>query len=276
MDRWYELGQSAAKVALKYRVAHKLGFDEPCDIFQTVADEKIDLQFVDVPSLEGMFLQESEATRICVCALRPWGRQRYTTAHELGHCILGHGTQIDTVMDTRGQQPTLPDEEILAEAFARFLLMPPRAVSRAFGKGQTSDPHEVFKASCWLGVGYGTLVRQMCSSLRLISGAEQERLLQIVRRDLCRKIAGIPTIKEDVWPLDERWRDRRVHAQIGDVIQGVCAKGSTLLAPITSIANLVECIGTETVPLIAGGEVTISSSLRSFVGFYDYRYLPEG
>jgi len=275
MDRWYKLGQSAAKAALKYRVTHQLGFDEPCDIFQTVADERIDLQFVDVPSLEGMFLQEPEATRICVCAHRPWGRQRYTTAHELGHCILKHGTQVDMAMDARDQQPTLSDEEILAEAFARFLLMPPRAVSNAFGKGQTSDPHEVFKASCWLGVGYGTLVRQMCSSLRLISGAEQERLLQIERRDLCRQIAGIPDLKEDLWLLDERWRDRRVHAQIGDIIQGVSAKGSTLLAPITPVANRVQHVGTETVHLIAGGDVAISSSQRSFVGFYDYRYLPE-
>jgi hypothetical protein len=275
MDRWYKLGQSGAKAALKYRVAQHLGFDEPCDIFQTVADGRIDLQFVDVPSLEGMFLQEPEATRICVCAQRPWGRQRYTTAHELGHCILEHGTQVDMAMDTRDQQPTLSDEEILAEAFARFLLMPPRAVLKALGKRQVSDPQEVFKASCWLGVGYGTLVRQMCSSLRLISGVEQERLLRIERRDLCRKIAGITNLREDVWPLDERWRDRRVHAQIGDIIQGVNAKGSTLLAPITAIANRVEHVGTETLTLIAGGDVTISSSQRSFVGFYDYRYLPE-
>ncbi len=275
MDRWYKLGQSAAKAALKYRVAHKLGFDEPCDIFQTVADEKMDLQFVDIPSLEGMFLQEPETTRICVCAQRPWGRQRYTTAHEFGHCILGHGTQVDMAIDTRAQHPALSDEEILAEAFARFLLMPPRAVARAFGKGHPGDPHEVFRASCWLGVGYGTLVRQMCSSLRIISGAEQGRLLRIERRDLCRKIAGIPDLKDDIWPLDERWRDRRVHVQIGDVVQGVIAKGSTLLAPITAVSNRAEQVGTEILHLIAGGELTISSSRRSFVGFYDYRYLPE-
>src|SRR5882724_4843122 len=167
MDRWYKLGQSAAKAALKYRVGRSLGFDKPCDVFQTIADEKVDLQFVDIPSLEGMFLQETETTRICVCAHRPWGRQRYTAAHELGHCILGHGTHVDMAMDARGQQPILSDEEILAEAFARFLLMPPRAVSSAFGNGQKSDPHSVFGASCWLGVGYGTLVRQMCSSLGL-------------------------------------------------------------------------------------------------------------
>jgi hypothetical protein len=275
MDRWYKLGQAAAKAALKYRVDRGLGFDEPCDVFQTIANEKVDLQFVDIPSLEGMFLQEPEVRRICVCALRPWGRQRYTAAHELGHCILGHGTQVDTVIDTRDRQPSLSDEEILAEAFSRFLLMPPRAVVKAFGKRQHSDPRVVLEASCWLGVGYGTLIRQMCSSLRLISESQQETLLRVKRRELCRNIAGIPDLENDLWPLDERWRDRRVHAQLGDVIQGVCSKGSDLLTPISPTVSRVECVGTETVDLIDGGSVTLSASKRSFVGFYDYRYMPE-
>jgi IrrE N-terminal-like domain len=275
MDRWYKLGQSAAKVALKYRVDRNLGFDEPCDVFQTIENEKIDLQFVDIPSLEGMFLQEPEVRRICVCALRPWGRQRYTAAHELGHCILGHGTQVDTVIETRDQQPSLSDEEILAEAFSRFLLMPPRAVVKAFGKRQQYDARAVLEASCWLGVGYGTLIRQMRSSLRLISESEQETLLHVKRRELCRDLAGIPDLENDLWPLDERWRDRRVHVQLGDVIQGVCSKGSGLLSPIDSTVNRVDCVGTETVDLISGGNVTISSSRRSFIGFYDYRYMPE-
>lgn len=274
MDRWYKLGQSAAKAALKYRMGRGLGLDEPCDVFQTIADEKIDLQFVDIPSLEGMFLQEPETRRICVCALRPWGRQRYTAAHELGHCILGHGTQVDTVMDARGQEPILSDEEILAEAFARFLLMPPRAVPRAFG-GRQYDARSVFEASCWLGVGYGTLIRQMCSSLNLISGAEQEHLLRFKRSDLCRSIAGIADLKNDLWPLDERWRGRRVHAQLGDVIQGVCAKGNKLLTAVTSTVNQVNCVGTESANLVAGGTVTISASQHSYIGFYDYRYMPE-
>jgi hypothetical protein len=275
MDRWYKLGQSAAKAALKYRVDRSLGFDEPCDVFQTVANEKVDLQFVDIPSLEGMFLQEPEVSRICVCALRPWGRQRYTAAHELGHCILGHGTRVDTVMNTRDQQPSLPDEEILAEAFSRFLLMPPRAVTKAFGNRQQYDARSIFEASCWLGVGYGTLIRQMCSSLRLLSESEQATLLRVQRRDLCRKLVGIPDLENDFWPLDEKWRDRRVHVQLGDVIQGLCSKGSGLLTPINSTVNRVESVGTEIVDLISGGSVTISSSKRSFVGFYDYRYMSE-
>ena len=275
MDRWYKLGQSAAKAALKYRLDHGLGFDEPCDIFQLIANEKIDLQFVDIPSLEGMFLHEPEVTRICVSALRPWGRQRYTAAHELGHCALGHGTQVDMAIDQRDRQSPLSDEEILAEGFARFTLMPPRAVTRAFAGRQQYDARSIFEASCWLGVGYETLIRQMHSSLRLISESEQATFLRSQRRDLCRSIAGVPDLEADVWPLDERWCDRRVHTQLGDIIQGVCAKDSTLMRPISATMSLVEHVGRETVDLISGGNVTISASKRSFVGFYDYRYMPE-
>jgi len=131
MNRWYKLSQSAAKSALKYRVQMGLGLDSPCDVYETIASENVELQFVDIPSLEGMCLQEPEVNRICVTAERPWGRQRFTAAHELGHYLLKHGSQIDTVIEQR-ESKEIADEEIIADGFARFLLMPPRAVARAF------------------------------------------------------------------------------------------------------------------------------------------------
>ena len=36
--------------------------------FRRLLNEKIDLQFVDIPSLEGMFLQEPERREESVCA----------------------------------------------------------------------------------------------------------------------------------------------------------------------------------------------------------------
>jgi len=273
MNRWYSLGQSAAKAALRYRVERGLGFDEPCDVFETVADENIDLQFVDIPSLEGMFLHEPEARRICVCALRPWGRQRFTAAHELGHYVLGHGTQVDTTIECR-EDAGFSDEEILADGFARFLLMPPRAVGRVVCSEQHS-PEAIFHASCWLGVGYETLIRQMCSTLRLISGTDQDRLLRSKPRELCKKIARDQSFSCDAWPLDGYWRDRLLHLQVGDIAEGVIAKGSQVLSPTSPTAALATAAGTEVVQLAAGGTVTISVSRRSYVGFYDYRYLPE-
>src|SRR5712691_9157125 len=108
-----------AKRAIEFRVASGLAFEEPCDIYELISRRRIELQFVDIPSLEGMYLEEPEARRICVCAHRPVGRQHYTAAHELGHNVLGHGSQIDPIVDELGQAKSLTSEERAADAFAR-------------------------------------------------------------------------------------------------------------------------------------------------------------
>jgi Zn-dependent peptidase ImmA (M78 family) len=274
MNRWYKLSQSAAKAALKYRIQIGLGLDSPCDVYETIASENVELQFVDIPSLEGMCLQEPEVNRICVTAERPWGRQRFTAAHELGHYLLKHGSQIDTVIEQR-ESKEISDEEIIADGFARFLLMPPRAVATAFSDTQHIDAPAVFKASCLLGVGYESLVRQLCRSLKLISEAQQESLLRRSRQEIGQFILGTESFKTDVWPLDEAWRGRIVHAQLGDALCGVCARGNSMLAAAGEGVTLIREIGEATATLVNGGEVTIRASRRGFVGFYDYRYLPE-
>src|ERR1051326_1897597 len=111
MTREYKLAQHAAKAALQYRKRIGLGFDTPCDIYEIIASEKLDLQFIDVPTLEGMFLHEPETTRVCVCAHRPWGRQRFTAAHELGHYFFGHGSQVDIRLEWLRTE-AVADEEI--------------------------------------------------------------------------------------------------------------------------------------------------------------------
>src|SRR5260370_11240810 len=154
--------RTAAKQAIEFRLSSGIGFEDPCDIYEVIARHGIDLQFVDIPSLEGMYLEEPEARRICVCAHRPVGRQRYTAAHELGHHILGHGSQIDIVVYELGNNTDVATEETTAELFARYVLMPPRAVQAAFrcrGFGMASlDPIDIYRAACCLCLGYVTLL----------------------------------------------------------------------------------------------------------------------
>ncbi len=117
------LSAAVAKRAIEFRVAMGLSFENPCDIYEAISEYGIDLQFVDIPSLEGMYLEEPEARRICVSAHRPVGRQHYTAAHELGHHLLGHGSQFDTVVGDLGQVKSLTPEERAADAFARYVRM---------------------------------------------------------------------------------------------------------------------------------------------------------
>jgi Zn-dependent peptidase ImmA (M78 family) len=232
-----------------------------------------------VPSLEGLYLNEEEAIRICVCAHRPSGRQRFTAAHEFGHHVLGHGSRIDAGFDLENSVPSAIEEKS-ADVFARYLLMPRRAVDRAFylrGLNASSpDPYDIYRVAAWLGVGYETLVHQMAATLGLIDGSVATALKKCRVADLKRFAATVPT-KNDVWMLDKLWAGRTVHVQIGDIIRGI--------GPSQEVPNVLTQCGEDVFVAERSGEavyalhsnepVRICVSRRSFVGFYEYRYLPE-
>jgi hypothetical protein len=73
----------AAKTALKIRTDAGYSLHRPCNAYELISKKKIDLQFVAIPTLEGMYLEDDGARRICVSALRPPGRQCFTAAHDL-------------------------------------------------------------------------------------------------------------------------------------------------------------------------------------------------
>ncbi|HKN73625.1 MAG TPA: ImmA/IrrE family metallo-endopeptidase [Candidatus Acidoferrum sp.] len=271
--------RATAKQAIEFRRANGLAFDAPCDIYDVIFRLGIDLQFVDIPSLEGMYLEEPEARRICVSAHRPGGRQRYTAAHELGHHVLRHGTRFDAVVDDIGTVTSSGTEEKAAEAFARYVLMPPRAVQAAFrlrGYDMGSlEPVAIYRAACWLGVGYTTLLNQMFFSLRMLSASDYERLSRTTPKSIKTELVG--TIQNcDVWFVDEFWANRRLHAQVGDFISGLQSQTSThLLAKRDQGMYATSTPGEAVLPLASGGDLTICVSRAAYVGFYEYRYFPE-
>ncbi len=273
------LSAAVAKRAIEFRVATGLSFENPCDIYEAISEYGIDLQFVDIPSLEGMYLEEPEARRICVSAHRPVGRQHYTAAHELGHHLLGHGSQFDTVVGDLGQVKSLTPEERAADAFARYVLMPPRAVQAAFrsrGFNLTAlEPVAVYRAACWLGVGYATLLNQMWHSLRILQPSHYRRLSKASPKTIKAKLTGA-TPQGDVWPLDSVWADRKLHAQLGDLIIGLRPGYSTrTLTESDDSIYVASNVGEAIFPLATGRTLTICVSRAAYVGFYDYRYLPE-
>ena len=271
--------RAVAKRALEFRLGNGVAFEDPCDIYELICRRGLELQFVDIPSLEGMYLEEPETQRICICAHRPAGRQRYTAAHELAHHLLGHGTQLDAVMPDLGQLRGLSSEEIAADTFARYALMPPRAVQAAFRLRSCDpaapDPTQVYRAACWLGVGYATLLNQILYSLNLLGRARYRQLSKVTPKRIKIKLAGFVP-QGDVWPLDEFWANKRLHAQVGDLILGLKSTCSGSLLTRTHQGGFTATeVGEAVVPLEAGGSVRVSVSRAAYIGFYDYRYLPE-
>jgi len=204
----------------------------------------IEVRFVDFPSMEGMYIKgtlQSASPHILVSALRPFGRQASTGAHELGHHVFGHVTRIDQYIPGGGavgsaigedalgpKPPRAPSihrkrydpDEILADAFGAFFLVPKPAVERGFGdRGlapATATPAECFAVAGWLGVGYTMLVHQMRSSLGLMSSARAAQLLAVKPKSIREQLIGLG-MQNDVFVVDHAWLGRAVDLQVGDI-----------------------------------------------------------
>ena len=141
-------------------------------------------------SMEGFYFKGPPG-RILLSALRPVARRAFTCAHELGHHIFGHGSTIDQLQEDERPDNSKPDE-ILANGFAAFFLMPSVGIRGAFTrrgwKIEAATPVQIFTVACQFGVGYRTLVSHLSYTLRDVSAAHRTELErwtpQRIRRQL--------------------------------------------------------------------------------------------
>jgi Zn-dependent peptidase ImmA (M78 family) len=154
-------------------------------------------------SMEGFYFKQKPA-RILLSGLRPVPRRAFTCAHELGHHIFGHGSTIDQLQDDERPDSDKPDE-ILANAFAAFFLMPSVGVRGAFArrgwKCETATPVQLYTVACEFGVGYVTLVNHLSYTLRDIDAARRKELErwtpQRIRRELIEEEYDSLTLVDD-------------------------------------------------------------------------------
>ncbi len=275
------LARSAAKTALQLRVRGGFDLGEPCDVYSLIEKHGLDLQFMDVPSLEGMYLNEREAHRICVSAHRPTGRQRFTAAHEFGHHSAGHGSSVDKVLEYRANA-VVPEHEFVADTFARFLLMPNRAVQRGFRERNhdpsAPTPDQVYRVAGWLGVGYTTLLEQMRFSLDILAFDAYRRLKATKLKSVKALLTGLPP-DGDIWIVDQLWAGMRLHAKTGDLITGVMpASGCTVLKQASEdhLTFVADRVGEDECGIVGDQKkLRVSVSRPKYIGFYDYMYLED-
>ena len=152
-----DLAQQALDKSLEVREEAGVPFGAPVNVFDLCErlTPKVRIRFADY-SMEGCYFR-SDRPLIEVSALRPLGRRAFNAAHELGHHVFGHGSRIDELQD-EGRPDALHDpDEILANAFARSLLMPRIGVRKAFtARGWSIRPataEQIFVVACHFGVG---------------------------------------------------------------------------------------------------------------------------
>jgi hypothetical protein len=194
--------------------------------FDAAENLNVELRFVDVPSMEGMYVKNSGPDLkpiILVSALRPAGRQATTAAHELGHHVFGHGTRIDQYIadsDESAASSSGSEEELLANAFAGFFLMPKSAVEHGFRSRcyvpASATAQQIYAVAGWLGVGYGTLIHHMRSSLSLLTEQKAKALLLNQPKRIRQELLGT-TSPTDCFIVDAAWTGRSLDLQLGDV-----------------------------------------------------------
>lgn len=171
-----------------------------CDAF------KVPVRFNDV-NMEGMY-DRVPRPRIHLSALRPLVRRNFTCAHELGHHVFGHGSTIDELREEQQLNASRPATEILADAFAAFVLMPTLGLRAAFAV-RGVDPNkataaQLYSIACNFGVGQKTLLNHLAFGVEMMSRAQWNRLQRItpkmIRADLLGEITSEPlTIADEYW-----------------------------------------------------------------------------
>ena len=215
-----DLAQRALRAALKVRAEAGLKpWDSLC-VYDLVQSRGIEVRFADIPSLEGMYWKKAEPV-ILLPSERPLGRQRFSCGHELGHNMFQHGNRIDQLLaHSSGKRHSDPDEYI-ADCFSAFLLMPKSAVLKGFStrniRLNSVRAIDVYAVSCWLGVGYSTLLRHMSASLGLLKRDCVEELMKTTPKDIRRELVG-QSVDTDIVVVDDQWTGRAIDLQVGDFV----------------------------------------------------------
>jgi Zn-dependent peptidase ImmA (M78 family) len=212
------LTQKALFAAMEVRQRTNHDILQPVCIYDLAAEMGVEVRFISLPSLEGMY-SSAEPPTIVIGAQRPAGRRAYTCAHELGHHVFRHGTRVDLLGDAEGHHDFL-EEEFLAQAFAGFLLMPKLAVACAFTnrglRPESATAPDFYRIARFFGVGYSALVHHI-RGISVISPSKADSLLRTNPAQIRQQI--LPDVEaKSLLPVDTAWQGRAVDTETGEII----------------------------------------------------------
>ena len=282
MNRRKDVAKRAFAEALRTRRTSGRERHEPICVYDVAESLGIEVRFIDIPSLEGIYVAGARPN-IILSSMRPPGRTAFNCAHELGHHNNGDGTVVDNLLDGEGD-PQSRLREFAADCFAGALLMPKMAVQRAFAlRGWNADepsPEQVYAISQYFGVGYSTLIEHMHRALGILEKTRAAALSKIKPRQAQAMLLGLD-VREPVVPVDAFWihhpvdveTDALIFAAGNPKVEGNCVElvgrinaGSMWRATQPGIGRIENG---------AGFSAFIRVSKRGFVGRSVFRHLPD-
>jgi hypothetical protein len=214
------MARSASTSSLRMRASIHAKPWQAIDVFDLAQSIGVEVRFANIASMEGMYLRQ-ELPVILIASERPAGRQRFTCAHELGHHVFGDGSRVDELFETGTERRQRGDEELRADMFAGLLLMPKTAVQHGFAvrdlKLSTVTAMDVFRVTCWLGVGYTTLLKHLKYALHIIPEDRFQDLMRYSPKSIRESVLESQE-SGDMIVADERWDSRPIDLRVGDVL----------------------------------------------------------
>ncbi|MEK7801620.1 MAG: ImmA/IrrE family metallo-endopeptidase, partial [Pseudomonadota bacterium] len=192
--------------------------ESPICIYQMAEELGARVVFNDI-NMEGMY-EKGAKPRIHLSTLRPLPRKAFNCAHELGHHFLGHGTTIDVLTEDDEWCSNKP-EELAANTFAAFALMPTLGIRNAFSargwRPETATPAQIYTIASNFGVGYSTLINHLVIGLGDISRNRGRLLLRTQPKDIRVLLLGYPS-EHSLHVIDRHLNAQSVDAEIGDLL----------------------------------------------------------
>lgn len=277
------LYQQALQASLRVRSAAGTDLKSPICIYALCKARGVTVRFNAI-NMEGMYDQLPKP-RIHLSALRPLVRRAYTCGHELGHHEFGHGSTIDELRDEAAAGRWNQPDEILADAFAAFILMPTLGIREAFARRNVTPdnaaPTQLYSIACNFGVGLSTLVTHLTFGITAMSRFRQAALKRQSPQSVRTDFLGQPT-SEPLILVDEQWNAPSLDAEEGHLIwlpRGVQVTGKVLVAERSvRSGTLYRAIspGIGRAFASTGPWATyIRVARREYVGLADYRHLEE-
>jgi Zn-dependent peptidase ImmA (M78 family) len=252
----------------------------PVDIYAVAEAIGIRVRFLPV-SMEG-FYRKGSPPRVMLSALRPLARRAFTCAHEIGHHWFGHGSTIDELQGDDRHDSDIA-EEILANAFAGFMLMPSIGLRRAFNsrgwKPATGNPLQILTIASEFGVGYETLLTHLSMTLGDMPRWVRTELGKWTPQRIRKKVLG-DADADGLVILDEKHQTASVDLEDGYALAvptGATISGS-VLTPRQAIA------GFDVYDAVGRGRATIKTAQwqaearvapQKFIGPANYRFLED-
>lgn len=276
------LSREGMMAAIQTRMQVGMGANEPLCIYELCNKLGIKVRFVDI-NIEGMYRRGADP-RIMVAAKRPVARRAFTCAHELGHHIFGHGSTVDELEYDRSKDDSERPEEILANSFAAFTLMPTVGVRHAFASRHlavnTATPVQIFGVACNFGVGYSTLVNHLTYGMNDLLPVRATELLKsspkTIRAQLLGKLSDAPLVV-----ADGQWSAKTLDIEVGShlLLPKTVAVAEGVMEPIAENDSQVLYCAVATGIRRAHGPNGWATFIRvcreRYVGMAAYRHLED-